>query len=198
MGTRKYYLTEASYHALYKQSINDPESFWAQQASIFIDWISPWTQVKTGDFSDAAWFLNGKLNACYNCVDRHLPNKADEIALLWEGDSEEYIRRITYRELHEAVCRFANLLKKYGIKKGDHVCIYLPMIPEAVFAMLACTMIGAVHSVVFAGFSPEALRTRIINTKARLVVTADEGLRGGKIIPLKKNVDKALVACPSV
>ena len=198
MNDHKYYLTKASYRSMYKQSIDDPNSFWSKQAHRFIDWISPWTQVKTGDFSDAEWFLEAKLNACYNCVDRHLQNKADEIALLWEGDSAEDIRRITYRELHQAVCQFANLLKKYGLKKGDPVCIYLPMIPEAAYAMLACTRIGAIHSVVFAGFSPDSLQTRILDIKARFVVTADEGLRGGKIVPLKKNVDKVLNACPSV
>ncbi|MDF1623778.1 MAG: AMP-binding protein, partial [Pseudohongiella nitratireducens] len=160
----------------------------------------PWDTVVSGDFSkaDVKWFAGGKLNVCYNCVDRHLPTRADQVALIWEGDEPDTSDTITYQALHEAVCRFANVLKSRGIKKGDRVCIYMPMIPEAVYAMLACARIGAIHSVVFGGFSPDSIRDRILDSACSAVITADEGVRGGKRIPLKSNVDTALAGCPDV
>lgn len=188
------------YRALYQRSIRDPDGFWTEQADIYLSWFQKWNTVKTGDFEnlDLAWFVGAKLNACYNCLDRHLEKRRDQIALIWEGDEPRDIKRLTYAQLHQEVCRFANVLKTQGIKKGDRVCIYLPMIPEAVIAILACARIGAVHSVIFGGFSPEALKARILDADARLLITADEGLRGGKTIPLKQNAEQALKACPSV
>lgn len=188
------------YHNLYEYSIKNPDAFWGEQAEKFISWFTPWQTVKSGDFTnlDLAWFVGGKLNACYNCIDRHLPERKDQMAIIWESDDAKKIRRITYGELYDDVCRFANVLKNQGIQKGDRVCIYLPMIPEAAVAMLACARIGAIHTVVFAGFSPDSLKTRILDADAKCVITADEGLRGGNIIPLKKYVDAALVACPNV
>ncbi|MGM0634203.1 MAG: acetate--CoA ligase [Pseudomonadota bacterium] len=193
-------LDRAAYERLYRQSLDDPDTFWAEQAEQFLDWFEPWTSVLEGDFSraDVQWFKGGKLNACYNCVDRHLPNRADQTALIWEGDNPADSRRITYGELHEHVCRLANVLKARGVGKGDRVCIYMPMIPEAVYAMLACARIGAIHSVVFGGFSPESIKDRVLDSDCRTVITANEGIRGGKIIPLKDNVDKALQHCPDV
>ncbi len=193
-------LDRAAYERLYRQSLDDPDTFWAEQAEQFLDWFEPWSSVQEGDFSraDVQWFKGGKLNACYNCVDRHLPNRADQTALIWEGDNPADSRRITYGELHEHVCRLANALKERGVGKGDRVCIYMPMIPEAVYAMLACARIGAIHSVVFGGFSPESIKDRILDSDCRTVITANEGIRGGKIIPLKDNVDKALQHCPDV
>ena len=197
---KKTYLDETQYRALYKRSIDDPNGFWGEQAEKFVTWYSRWQTVKSGGFEkvDMAWYLGGKLNACYNCIDRHLKTRHDQIAIIWEGDDPNDIRHISYGELYNDVCRFANVLKNEGIKKGDRVCIYLPMIPEAAIAMLACARIGAIHSVVFAGFSPEALKTRILDADVRLVITADEGVRGGKVIPIKHNVDQALASSPQV
>ena len=187
-------LTESDYERLYRQSIDDNEGFWAEQAKR-INWIEPFTAVKDVSFSKQdlhiRWFYDGTLNACYNCVDRHLAAKGDDIAIIWEGDDPSRDLKITYRELYERVCRFANALKALGAKKGDRVTIYMPMIPEAAVAMLACARIGAIHSVVFGGFSPDALAGRIHDCESSIVVTADEGLRGGKTIPLKANVDAA-------
>jgi len=189
-----------AYEAMYQASIKSPDTFWADQAKAFIDFFEPWDTVVSGDFSkaDVKWFDGGKLNVCYNCIDRHLPNRADQVALIWEGDEPDTSESITYQDLYNAVCRFANVLKSRGIKKGDRVCIYMPMIPEAVYAMLACARIGAIHSVVFGGFSPDSIRDRILDSACSAVITADEGVRGGKRIPLKNNVDKALDGCPDV
>ncbi|MEX1196604.1 MAG: acetate--CoA ligase [Pseudohongiellaceae bacterium] len=191
---------KATYQRLYQQSLDDPDTFWAEQAERFLDWFEPWSTVQEGEFSSAGvrWFSGGKLNACYNCIDRHLPQRADQTALIWEGDNPADSRHITYAELHESVCRLSNVLKVRGVEKGDRVCIYMPMIPEAVYAMLACARIGAVHSVVFGGFSPESIKDRILDSDCRTVITANEGIRGGRIIPLKDNVDKALKQCPDV
>lgn len=182
------------YKKLYERSINDPVGFWAEQSAKKVDWFHPWTQVLDDDFknADVAWFSGGRLNVSYNCVDRHLTHKGDQVALIWEADETEDSKTFTYRELKHEVCRVANALKSAGVRKGDRVCLYMPMIPELAFAMLACTRIGAVHSVVFAGFSAESLRDRIIDCGAQVVITANEGKRGGKSIPLKATVDKAL------
>lgn len=187
-------LDKAGYEAMYRRSIDDNEGFWADQASI-VDWIKPFSKVKDVSFSPddlrIRWYYDGTLNVCYNCVDRHLESKADEVAIIWEGDDPQRDLRITYGELHKRVCRFANALKKIGAKKGDRITLYMPMIPEAAVAMLACARIGAVHSVVFGGFSPEALAGRIRDCESNIVITADESLRGGRAIPLKTNVDMA-------
>jgi len=190
----------AGYEEMYRRSLEDPEGFWAEQAKR-IDWIEPFTKVKETSFEgdvDIRWFEDGVLNACANCVDRHLPEKADDTALIWEGDARGYHTHITFAELHEKVCKLANALKSLGVKKGDRVTIYMPMIPEVIYAMLACARIGAVHSVVFGGFSPDSLADRITDCASRFVITADQGVRGGKAIPLKANVDKALESCPEV
>ena len=190
------------YKKYYQQSIENPEIFWGDMAHAYIDWFKPWSQVKEADFSDKSanfvWYKNAKLNVSFNCLDRHLVDKAQKTALIWEADDPNQSKYFTYQEIFLAVCQFANVLKSLGVKKGDRVCIYLPMIPEALFAMLACARIGAIHSVVFAGFSPESLQTRINDANCNIVITADEGLRGGKIIPLKANADKALEKCPNV
>ncbi|MDJ0941738.1 MAG: acetate--CoA ligase [Woeseiaceae bacterium] len=182
------------YAEMYRRSIEENEAFWAEQAER-IDWMKPFTKVKDVSFAKddlhIRWYYDGTLNACYNCVDRHLESKGDDVAIIWEGDDPTRDLKITYRDLHERVCRFANSLKALGAKKGDRVTLYMPMIPEAAVAMLACARIGAIHSVVFGGFSPEALAGRIVDCEASIVVTADEGLRGGKKVPLKNNVDKA-------
>ncbi len=193
-------IDEAQYQKMYRQSIEDPEGFWGEQANNTLTWEKPWDKVCDSDFNQgtAAWFVNGKLNASVNCIDRHLPERADQVAIIWEGDSPEDSHKVTYRELHKNVCRLANVLKSQGVSKGDRVCIYLPMILEATYAMLACARIGAIHSVVFGGFSPEALKDRIQDADCRVVITADEGLRGGRSVPLKANVDTALSACPNV
>jgi acetyl-CoA synthetase len=197
---RKALLDEASYKALYEKSIRDPAGFWAEQADKFLSWDKAWDTVLDWDYGKGhiRWFEGGKLNACYNCVDRHLENRGDQTALIWEGDDPADDDHITYKELHEHVCRMANVLKSRNVKKGDRVCIYMPMIPEAVYAMLACARIGAVHSVVFGGFSPESIKDRILDSDCQTVITADEGIRGGKPVPLKANVDQALQSCPNV
>ncbi|MFL1552340.1 acetate--CoA ligase [Pseudomonas sp. ArH3a] len=193
-------LSQAEYQRLYRQSIEQPDTFWAEQAKGFLDWITPWHTVQQSDIKTGAaqWFAGGQLNVSYNCIDRHLAQRADQPAFIWEGDDPAKSSKISYRQLHQNVSRLANVLKSRGVKKGDRVCIYMPMIPEAAYAMLACTRIGAVHSVVFGGFSPDALRDRILDADCRTVITADEGVRGGKPVALKKNVDKALASCPNV
>ncbi|CAM3061508.1 acetate--CoA ligase [Pseudomonas fluorescens] len=193
-------LNQEDYQRLYRQSIEQPEIFWAEQAKRFLHWMTPWHTVQHSDINTGAaqWFAGGQLNVSYNCIDRHLAQRADQPAFIWEGDDPATSSKITYRQLHQNVSRLANVLKSRGVKKGDRVCIYMPMIPEAAYAMLACTRIGAVHSVVFGGFSPDALRDRILDADCRTVITADEGVRGGKPVALKKNVDKALASCPNV
>ncbi len=188
------------YQAMYRQSLEEPEVFWGQMAQEFLTWDAPWNNVRRFDFAngDAAWFEGGKLNVSYNCIDRHLPERGDQTAFIWEGDDPADSKHITYSELHSRVSKLANGLKARGVKKGDRVCIYMPMVPEAAYAMLACTRIGAIHSVVFGGFSPEALKDRILDSDCQTVITADEGVRGGKTIPLKNNVDAALRDCPNV
>jgi len=188
------------YKAMYRQSLDDPDSFWAEMADTFLSWDQTWNRVVHYDFikGETEWFGGGKLNASYNCIDRHLPQRAQQTALLWEGDDPADSKHITYGELKDQVCRLANTLKARGVRKGDRVCIYMPMIPEAAYAMLACARIGAVHSVVFGGFSPEALKNRILDSDCQTLITADEGMRGGKQIRLKANVDKALTACPNI
>ncbi|WP_438870161.1 acetate--CoA ligase [Pseudomonas sp. L1(2025)] len=193
-------LSQDEYQRLYRQSIEQPDTFWSEQAKGFLDWIKPWHTVQHSDITTGAaqWFAGGQLNVSYNCIDRHLAQRADQPAFIWEGDDPAKSAKISYRQLHQNVSRLANVLKSRGVKKGDRVCIYMPMIPEAAYAMLACTRIGAVHSVVFGGFSPDALRDRILDADCRTVITADEGVRGGKPVALKKNVDKALASCPNV
>ncbi len=189
-----------AYATMYRRSIDDPDAFWAEQAEAFIAWYKPWDKVLEWNFNepDIKWFQGGRLNVSYNCLDRHLDKRGDQTAIIWEGDDPSVDKKLTYRELYEAVCKCANVLKNRGVKKGDRVCIYMPMIPEAAVAMLACTRIGAVHSVVFGGFSPDSLRDRILDSDCQTVITADEGVRGGKHVPLKANVDKALESCPNV
>ncbi|NNL62953.1 MAG: acetate--CoA ligase [Woeseiaceae bacterium] len=188
-------IDKARYEELYARSIDDNEGFWAEQAAR-IDWIKPFTQVKDVSFAKddlhIRWFHDGTLNACYNCIDRHLETKGDDVAIIWEGDDPSRDLKITYRELHERVSKFANALKALGAKRGDRITLYMPMIPEAAISLLACARIGAVHSVVFGGFSPDALAGRIVDCESNIVVTADEGLRGGRVVPLKANVDAAL------
>lgn len=193
-------LSQDDYKRLYRESIEHPSTFWAEQATRFLDWSTPWQTVQRYDLKtgDASWFAGGKLNVSYNCIDRHLEKRGDQTAIIWEGDDPAESIQITYKKLHHNVSRLANVLKSRGVKKGDRVCIYMPMIPEAAYAMLACARIGAIHSVVFGGFSPDSLRDRILDADCRTVITADEGVRGGKFVPLKQNVDKALQSCPHV
>jgi acetyl-CoA synthetase len=191
---------EAKYKAMYERSVRDPERFWGEHGKR-IDWIKPYTKVKDVSFAGDVhirWFYDGTLNASVNCLDRHLAKRGNQTAIIWEGDDPKDSRHITYKEAHEQVCRLANVMKKHGVKKGDRVTIYLPMIPEAAFAILACARIGAIHSVVFGGFSPESLVGRIQDCDSNFVITADEGLRGGRKVPLKANADAALKSCPSV
>ncbi len=194
------WVDEAKYQRMYQESLADPDRFWGEQGKR-LHWIKPYTKVKntrfTGDVS-IKWYEDGTLNACANCVDRHLPMRADQTAILWEGDNPAEHRHVSYAELHESVCRLANVMNSHGVKKGDRVTIYMPMIPEAAFAMLACARIGAIHSVVFGGFSPESLMGRIQDCRSDYVITADEGLRGGRKVPLKANADEALKSCPGV
>ncbi|MYH13637.1 MAG: acetate--CoA ligase [Gammaproteobacteria bacterium] len=193
-------IDEAAYQAMYRQSVEDPDGFWAEQAEALLDWQRPWETVRNADLAAgrAAWFEGATLNACHNCIDRHLPARAEQPAIIWEGDDPNESAVITYQELHDAVCRLANGLKSRGVGKGDRVCIYMPMIPEAAFAMLACARIGAMHSVVFGGFSPNSLADRILDSDCRTVITADEGVRGGRRVPLKANTEAALASCPDV
>ncbi|MEN8261526.1 MAG: AMP-binding protein, partial [Pseudomonadota bacterium] len=193
-------IDETKYREMYARSISDPEQFWAEQAEKFLTWSKPWRNVMDYDFRKGhiRWFEEGMLNVSYNCLDRHLETRGDQTAILWEGDNPAVDKKITYRELHQQVCKFANVLKSLGVNKGDRVCIYMPMIPEAAVSMLACTRIGAVHSVVFGGFSADALKDRIIDSDCRYLVCADEGIRGGKHVPLKTNTDKAVGQCPNL
>ena len=194
------HLSIDQYQDLYQKSINAPKTFWPEMANEFLTWSKPWEQLTESNLmkGTAGWFIGGKLNACYNCVDRHLPERAQQTAILWEGDDPSQQATITYQDLHQRVCQLANLLIQRGVKKGDRVCLYMPMIPEAAYAMLACARIGAVHSVVFGGFSPQALQDRILDSDCQTVITADEGVRGGKTVPLKVNADLALEQCPNV
>ena len=194
------HLSIDQYQDLYQKSIDAPEAFWPEMANEFLTWSKPWQQLTESNLTEgtAGWFIGGKLNACYNCVDRHLPKRARQTAILWEGDDPSQQAHITYEDLHQRVCQLANLLIERGVKKGDRVCLYMPMIPEAAYAMLACARIGAVHSVVFGGFSPQALQDRILDSDCQTVITADEGVRGGKTVPLKVNADLALEQCPNV
>ncbi len=194
------HLSVSQYNQMYQKSIDDDETFWAEQANEFLTVFETWDQVSSSDFTTATatWFRGAKLNASYNCIDRHLEKRGDQTAIIWEGDEPDQDLKISYRDLLEAVCRLSNALKARGVGKGDRVCIYMPMIPEAAYAMLACARIGAVHSVVFGGFSPESIKDRILDSDCRTVITADEGVRGGRIIPLKANVDTALDECPNV
>ena len=193
-------LSKEEYEELYEESLNNPKEFWSKQANSYLEWISPWETVYQSNFKkgEVSWFKGGKINATINCIDRHLKNRSDQTAIIWEGDDPSLSKEITYQQLHESVCRLSNVLKERGVKKGDRVCIYMPMIPEAAYAMLACARIGAIHSVVFGGFSPESLKDRILDSDCQTVITADEGLRGTKKIPLKQNVDQALQDCPNV
>ena len=193
-------ISEEDFNTEYQESINNPMSFWQKKAEETLDWFSNWDEVAASDMEagEVAWFKTGKLNACFNCVDRHLENHANKTAIIWEGDDPNDNKEISFQELHKNVCQFANLLKSRNIKKGDRVCIYMPMIPEAAYAMLACARIGAIHSVVFGGFSIESLKDRILDSDCTAVVTANEGIRGGKLVPLKNNVDEALKDCPNV
>jgi len=194
------HINAESYQTLYKQSIEQPEIFWAEQAQQFLHWTKPWHTVMNYDYPTGfiRWFEGGKLNVSVNCIDRHLETRAEQVAIIWEGDNPSQYKKITYRQLHEDVCKFANVLKTQGVKKGDRVCIYLPMISEAASVMLACARIGAVHSVVFGGFSAEALKDRILDSDCHYVVCADEGYRGGKTIAIKANVDLAATSCPQL
>ena len=193
-------INKDSYLEMYEASISEPDKFWAEQAEKFLTWDASWSAICSENFltGDAKWFLDGKLNVSTNCIDRHLTDNREKIAIIWEGDSPEDSKHISYEELYSEVCKLGNLLRARGVKKGDRVCIYMPMIPEAAYAMLACTRIGAIHSVVFGGFSPEALKDRILDSNCEVVISANEGIRGGKSIPLKRNVDLALADCPSV
>ncbi len=197
---KKAHIDAEKYEQMYRRSIDDPEGFWAEQAEEFLSWFEPWDKVLEWSFDEPEikWFQGGKLNVAYNCLDRHLATRGEQTAIIWEGDDPNEDRKLSYRELHEEVCKCANVLKSRGVGKGDRVCIYMPMVPEAAVAMLACARIGAVHSVVFGGFSPDSLRDRILDSDCQTVITADEGLRGGKHVPLKANVDKALEECPNV
>ncbi|MCU7893079.1 MAG: acetate--CoA ligase [Candidatus Thiodiazotropha sp. (ex Ustalcina ferruginea)] len=195
-------ISDAEYQTMYQQSIDDPDAFWAEQADKYVTWFKKWDKVTDWSFGKddlhIEWFKGAKLNVSYNCLDRHLESRGDQVAIIWEGDNPDEDRKITYRELHEEVSKFANVLKSRGVKKGDRVSLYLPMVAEAAVAMLACTRIGAVHSIVFGGFSPDALRDRILDSDCQVVITADQSMRGGKKVPLKSNADKAIAQCPNV
>ena len=199
-SNRKPLLDAQEYESMYEQSMSSPDEFWANQAEQFISWDKKWDKVSEVDFlkGKIAWFEGATLNVSYNCLDRHLPERANQVAIIWEGDDPESSESITYKELHEMVCKFANGMKDLGVEKGDRICLYMPMIVEATVAMLACARLGAIHSVVFGGFSPDALRDRILDCECKMVITADEGVRGGKSIPLKTNVDIATKECDCV
>ena len=186
------------YKHMYQQSIDDPKAFFGKEAIENLDWIEPFKSVHNDGFIDSKWFQEGKINVSYNCIDRHLKSCADKTALIWEGDNPNESHEISYTDLHQNVSKFGNVLKNLGASKGSRICIYMPMIPEAAYAMLACARIGAIHSVVFGGFSPESLKDRILDADCKIVITADEAIRGGKKVPLKKNVDAALLDCPKV
>lgn len=193
----KAFINAEQYKAMYQESMENPDKFWSEQAKN-LDWIKPFTKVKNTSYADSPsikWFEDGELNVAANCIDRHLKDRADKVAIIWEGDDPSQSLQVTYKELHKEVCKFANVLKKQGVSKGDRVVIYMPMIVEAAYAMLACARIGAIHSVVFGGFSPTSLRGRIEDCKSKLVITADKGVRGGKVIPLLQNVEEALKDC---
>ena len=194
------WINKEKYEDMYQESVESPDSFWEKQAAEFLDWSVKWEQVYSADFSKghSTWFLGGKLNVTANCIDRHLDNRGDQTAIIWEGDDPSEHKKISYKELHEHVSKMGNVLRQRNVKKGDRVCIYMPMIPEVAYAMLACARIGAVHSVVFGGFSPEALKDRILDSDCQVIITADEGYRGGKTVPLKENTNKALESCPRV
>jgi len=195
-------VTAEQYESMYKQSVEDPAGFWGEQADAYLTWFKKWDTVLDWSFDQEDlhinWFKGGTLNVSYNCLDRHLETRGDQVAIIWEGDDPNEDRKITYRELHEEVCKLANVLKARGVKKGDRVSLYLPMLAEAAVAMLACTRIGAIHSIVFGGFSPDALKDRVNNAECEVVITSDQSMRGGKKIPLKRNADKALESCPQV
>ncbi len=188
------------YTEMYERSISDPDGFWAEQADTFLHWFKKWDKVSEFDFDQGhiRWFEGGKLNAAYNCLDRHLESRGDQTALIWESDDASTVRTFTYKELHSEVCKLSNVLKSRGVEKGDRICVYLPMVPEAAVTALACARIGAIHSIVFGGFSPEALKDRILDSDCQIVITADEGPRGGKNVPLKQNADAAMEKCPNV
>jgi acetyl-CoA synthetase len=194
------HIDAAAYDTLYQRSVQDPAGFWGEQAAQFLTWDRPWDRVFEQDMRNGrvSWFAGGKLNISVNCIDRHLPARAQQTAIIWEGDDPSQQAHITYQALHDAVCRLANALRSRGVRKGDRVCIYMPMIPEAAYAMLACMRVGAVHSVVFGGFSPNSLRDRILDSDCQCLITADQGLRGGKTVPLKENAEIALAECPNV
>ena len=194
------FINDDQYQAMYRRSVEDPDGFWAEQADIFLDWYQKWDSVSQTDLPTGAvrWFEGATLNVCYNCIDRHLPARAEQTAIIWEGDDPADDARISYQELLASVCKLANGLKARGVKKGDRVCIYMPMIPEAAYAMLACARIGAIHSVVFGGFSPQSLKDRILDSDCQTVITADQGIRGGRPVPLKENTEAALADCPNV
>ena len=196
---REAHIDGETYREMYQRSVADPQGFWAEQAEQ-IDWMQTWHTLSESDFPSGrvAWFQGARLNACYNCIDRHLPQRAEQVAIIWEGDDPSESLSITYRQLRDEVSRLANALKARGVKKGDRVCIYMPMVPQAAYAMLACARIGAVHSVVFGGFSPNSLRERILDSDCRVVITADQGIRGGRFVPLKENTEEALAECPNV
>jgi len=200
LNAQQYYISSNDYELKYNYSIENPENFWADEAKKNIDWIKPWKKVLEGNFADknVKWFPKATLNVCANCIDRHLPERANKTAIIWEGDEVSESKRITYQELYNEVCKFANGLKSLGVKKGDRVCIYMPMLPEAAIAMLACSRIGAIHSVVFAGFSPNSLKNRINDSECSVIITADYNKRGGKHLPLKENVDEIINDCPSI
>jgi acetyl-CoA synthetase len=195
-------VTAEQYESMYRQSVEDPAGFWGEQADAYLTWFKKWETVLDWSFGQEDlhinWFKGATLNVSYNCLDRHLESRGDQVAIIWEGDDPNEDRKITYKELHEEVCRFANVLKDRGVQKGDRVSLYLPMIPEAAVAMLACTRIGAIHSIVFGGFSPDALKDRINNAECKVVITSDQSMRGGKKVPLKRNADKAIESCPQV
>ena len=193
-------IDEKTYLAMYQESIENSDAFWSKKAKEFLDWDKDWDSTSNVDYHQGLieWFKGGKLNVAYNCIDRHLPQRANQTAIIWEGDNPEVSQKVTYQQLHDEVAKLANGLKKLGVKKGDRVCIYMPMILQASYAMLACARIGAIHSVVFGGFSPEALKDRILDSECKTVITADEGMRGGRSTPLKTNVDIAVAACDCV